>query len=147
MNNPRSRSKGSGKPLSQADYRLLAEFRQLLRQFLMFSEHAARGVGLAPQHHQALLAIKGFEHSTVGDLAHRLGVRPHSAAELVDRLVAVKLVRRRPDTVDRRRVYLSLTPAAQKKLEILTVAHRAELANVARSWTPLFEQLKPDSED
>ena len=73
--------------LTHGDYRVLAEFRAQLRQFLLFSENAARKAGLQPRQHQALLAIKGFADATVGELAARLGIRPHSAAELVNRLV------------------------------------------------------------
>ncbi|HEY2034092.1 MAG TPA: hypothetical protein VGH02_10445, partial [Rhizomicrobium sp.] len=51
----------SPRKLTPADYRALAEFRFLLRRFMAFSEEAARAAGLAPQQHQALLAIKGLE--------------------------------------------------------------------------------------
>ena len=75
--------------LKPEDYRLLAEFRRLLRQFLVFSEQQALGVGLAPQQHQALLAIKGSPDGppTVGDLAERLAIRHNSAVGLINRLV------------------------------------------------------------
>ncbi len=69
------------KDLTQDDYAVLADFRFLLRGFLAFSEGAAREAGLAPQQHQALLAIKGFPGATppsMGELAERLGVR-HTA--------------------------------------------------------------------
>ena len=49
----------SDRPLSDADYRSLAEFRHALRRFLAFSEHAARDHGLTPSQHQLLLAIRG----------------------------------------------------------------------------------------
>jgi DNA-binding MarR family transcriptional regulator len=127
--------------LSEADYRALAEFRYQLRKFLHFSENAARRAGLQPRHHQALLAIKGLPGATVGDLAERLTIRPHSAGELVNRLVAAKLVRRVTDTVDRRRISLALTPAAEKRLETLTIAHRGELKRLVGLWGPLFEAL------
>jgi DNA-binding MarR family transcriptional regulator len=129
------------KPLTDADYRALAEFRHQLRQFLLFSEEAAREAGLAPRHHQALLALKGCEHATVGELAERLAIKSHSAAELANRLVAARLVRRMPDKVDRRRVRLVLTPAAERRLETLTLAHRAELKRLAGLWGPLFDAL------
>jgi DNA-binding MarR family transcriptional regulator len=76
--------------LKPEDYRLLAEFRRLLRQFLVFSEQQALGVGLAPQQHQALLAIKGSPDGppTVGDLAERLAIRHSSAVGLINRLVS-----------------------------------------------------------
>ncbi len=131
----------SATPLSEADYRALAEFRYQLRKFLHFSENAARRAGLQPRHHQALLAIKGLPGATVGDLAERLTIRPHSAGELVNRLVAAKLVRRVTDTVDRRRIRLALTPAAERRLETLTIAHRGELKRLVGLWGPLFEAL------
>jgi DNA-binding MarR family transcriptional regulator len=47
--------------VSDREYEMLASFRHALRRFLSFSEEAARVVGLTPQQHQALLAIKGFQ--------------------------------------------------------------------------------------
>lgn len=132
------------KSLSDNDYRALAEFRHQLRQFLSFSDEAARVAGLQPRHHQALLAIKGFPESTVGDLATRLGIKPHSAVELVNRLAAAKLVRRNIDKIDRRCVRLVLTAMAERRLEELSLAHRAELRKLAALWSPLFEVLKTD---
>src|ERR1700756_1479577 len=90
--------------LTRADYERLAEFRYLLRQFLIFSEEAAERAGLTAQQHQAYLAIKGFGDAkpmTVGDLAGRLGVKHHSAVGLVDRLLAKSLVRRAAGGRDR----------------------------------------------
>ena len=68
--------------LSDADYGTLAGFRRALREFARFSEQAAEGVGLAPQQHQALLAIRAEGGLTVGELAERLLLRPHSATGL-----------------------------------------------------------------
>lgn len=129
------------KPLAAADYRALAEFRHQLRQFILFSEDAARHAGLLPRQHQALLAIKGFPNPMVGELAGRLGIMPHSAAGLVNRLVAAKLVRRTTDTRDRRRAILTLTPIAERRLEKLSLAHRTELQRLATLWGPLFKAL------
>jgi DNA-binding MarR family transcriptional regulator len=128
-------------PLTEADYRALAEFRYRLRKFQQFSEHAAREAGVQPRHHQALLAIKGFPGATVGDLAERLTIKPHSAGELVNRLVAARLVRRTADVKDRRRIRLTLTSAAEKRLEELTIVHRGELKRLVGLWGPLFKAL------
>src|SRR3974390_70976 len=98
--------------LTKAEYELLADFRRALRQFLVFSENAARANGLAPQQHQALLAIKGFpgrDQVLIGELAERLQIRPHSAVGLANRLVAKGYVLRVTDQTDRRRVHLALT--------------------------------------
>ena len=63
--------------ITKADYEKLAAFRYALRQFLRFSEDAARAVGIEPQQHQALLAIKGFPERdwvTIGELADKLSI-------------------------------------------------------------------------
>ena len=112
------------------NYRALAEFRFQIRQFLRFSEAAARKVGLEPQQHQLLLAIKGMEPATkptVGELATRLQTRHHSVVELIDRLEARQLVGRRRSDQDRRQVWIELTPQGERILEALSVEHRAEL--------------------
>jgi DNA-binding MarR family transcriptional regulator len=129
------------KSLTDADYRALAEFRHQLRQFLQFSEDVAHTAGVPARQHQALLAIKGFAPITVGELAEKLGIKPHSAGELVNRLTAAKLVRRVSDKTDGRRIHLNLTPIAERRLELLTVAHHAELRRLATSWAPLFDVL------
>lgn len=130
--------------LDRSDYEILAEFRHALRRFAAFSEQAAREVGLTPQHHQALLAIKGFpggERVTVGDLAERLMIRHHSAVELVDRLVRADLVAREHDPNDRRRVFVALTDAAEQVLHRLTAAHVAELRRMRPVLHSLFASL------
>jgi DNA-binding MarR family transcriptional regulator len=133
---PRSKAKA----LSRKDYQELAEFRYLLRNFLTFSEGAARRAGLAPQQHQALLAVKGFPSDTppsMGDLAQRLGIRHHSAVGLVDRLTLAGWLRRTTDSEDGRRVALTLTRAGEAKISALSSAHREELRRLA----PMLKQL------
>jgi DNA-binding MarR family transcriptional regulator len=146
---PQSPKQGASGELSLADYRLLAEFRFLLARFLAFSTKAARSAHLAPRQHQALLAIKGHPHGpqvTVGDLAHRLGIRDHSAVGLVNRLVQSGYLVRRTDMADRRRALLFLTPMAEKALAALSAAHREELRRLAPLLKPLLTQLgSPDS--
>ena len=140
MQRGRDRARAQSRQLAAADYETLAEFRHLLRRFLAFSETAARRAGLAPQQHQALLAIKGArpgERMTVGALAERLGVRHHSAVGLIDRLATRGLVRRHADRADRRQVRLGLTPRAEALLARLSVAHRDEL----RRLSPLLRDL------
>jgi DNA-binding MarR family transcriptional regulator len=116
--------------LLDEDYQRIADFRYRLRCFLRFSELAAKSVGLTPGQHQALLAIRGHlgkSAISVGELAERLQIRPHSAVELVDRMVANGLVERVEQRNDRRREHLSLTTRGETLLEELTLAHREEL--------------------
>ena len=133
---------GAGKGLTPQDYKRISEFRHLLRQFLSFSEAAARTAGLSPQQHQALLAIKGFSGAlTIRELAARLAIRHNTAVELVGRLVTAGLLLRAREEEDRRKVLLRLTPKANALLEKLTRAHRDELRRLGPLMAPLMAPL------
>ena len=132
-----------GRP-QEADYRALANFRYALRQFLEFSGSAAKGVGLTPQQHQAMLSIIGAPEGqavTIGYLAERMLLKHHSTVELVDRLVELDLVMRAPDPADRRKVLLSLTPKAKRLLTKLSAAHLEELRRIRPAFAALLERL------
>ena len=116
--------------IAKSHYELLALLRYKLRGFLQFSGEAATAVGLTPQQHQALLALKGFpgrDHASVGELAARLHLRHHSAVGLVDRLVRRQLVRRTPSPEDGRRVEVRLTARGEALIRKLSAVHLAEL--------------------
>ena len=119
--------------LDQLDYQRLAEFRYQLRGFLKFSERAASKMGLRPQQHQALLAIKGTpgKHVTIGILAERLGIRHNSTVELIDRLIMKGLVERRHNPRDHREVIIDVTNRAERILADLSLAHRNEIRKLA----------------
>jgi DNA-binding MarR family transcriptional regulator len=130
--------------LSKAQYELLASFRYALRRFLHFSERAAYAAGITPQHHQALLAIKGFpgrESASVGELAERLQIRHHSAVGLVDRLVAEKLVRRQSARNDRRLVHVRLTRRGERVLEALSALHQTQLKTLGPELRRMLARL------
>jgi DNA-binding MarR family transcriptional regulator len=128
------------KDLTDTDYAALAEFRFALRCFQAFSETKAAEAGLKPQQHQALLAIRAADpdDATVGYVAQRLIVKPHTASELIDRLEALDLVRRELTQSDRRRALLKLTPQARGILSDLSSVHREEIRRLRRL---LAEQL------
>ena len=116
--------------LSLTEYRELAQFRFEIRQFLQFSEQAARDHGLEPQQHQALLALKGLTETTpatIGELAARLLLKHHSAVGLVDRLEKAGLLAREPSPGDARQVLVRLTRSGETLLRKLSLAHRQEL--------------------
>lgn len=118
--------------VSLADYRKLAEFRYRIRQFLHFSEEAARLNSIEPQQHQLLLAIKGLPEGTrptVTALSSRLCLRHHSTVELINRLVERGAVIRRHSQEDRREVLVELTPHGEHLLSMLSVLHWEELQN------------------
>ena len=115
--------------MADFDYIRLADFRHVLRKFLNFSEKSAAAEGLAPQQHQALLAIRGREAgtTTVGILAERLCLKHHTTVELVQRLEKAGLVAKRPSPSDRRAIILELLPEGEARLDRLSRSHRTEL--------------------
>lgn len=125
--------------VTDEDFRTLAAFRKELRKFLNFSEKAALAVGLAPQQHQALLAIRGADQQklSVGELAEALLVQPHSASELASRLETLGLVTREVTIGDSRRRIVVLTERGLDVLASLSAVHRAELLRLR----PLLLQL------
>ena len=133
--------------ITRAEFEALAAFRYALRQFLHFSEQAAREAGLTPTQHQALLAIHGFpgrarSSVTVGDLAERLKIKHNSAVGLVDRLARQGLVTRVPSKGDRRRVVVGLTARGVRVLERLALVHREELLRVGPVLASLMAALR-----
>lgn len=141
----RSKKRRANGSLRHADFRLLAEFRFVLRRFMQFSEAAAAKVGLESQQHQALLVIKAYEgdgRPSIGHIAEQLGIRHHSAVGLVNRLVAAELLTRTTDAADRRRVKLGLTTKANRKLEALSSAHRDELRQMAPMLRATLSRLE-----
>lgn len=138
-----SRTAKPAAKLGKADYELLAQFRYTLRKFLGFSEAAALRHGVTPQQYQVLLAIEGFPERnwlTVGELAEQMQVAHHSAVGLVDRMVALGLVRRTPSQEDRRRVQVTTTAKGLRVLEKLFRKHRAELQTVGPALIGILRQ-------
>jgi DNA-binding MarR family transcriptional regulator len=134
----RRRSRPDEAALTLDDYRLLARFRHVLREFFAFSESAAKAAGITVQQHRAILSIKALERdATVGNLAKDLMIRHHSAVGLTDRLVNAGLVTRHSDPADRRRVTLALTPRGENMLVAISGANRQEL----RRLTPVLKTL------
>lgn len=129
--------------ISQSDYEILAAFRFELRRFLNFSEQAAKALGMTPQQHQSLLAIRAAPDRvlSIGDLADQLFVQPHTASEMADRMVALGWLERRADPKDGRRVGLGLTAEAERILGQMSTTHRNEVMRIRGTLTELLEQL------
>ena len=139
------RRAAKGRALQAVDYEALAQFRYQLRKFLSFSEAAANKAGLTPQHHQALLAIKGFsssEPASVGDLAEFLLVRHHTAVELVDRMTKLGLLSRMVDDADSRRVLVKLTRKGEQRLRTLSMIHFAELQSAGPALAKILQSFR-----
>jgi DNA-binding MarR family transcriptional regulator len=130
---------------TEADYEALANLRYTLRHFLDFSSSAAQQAGLPSQQHQALLAIKGYRGEapmTIGVLAERLLIAPHSTSELVHRLVLAGYVTRRADPADKRRQTIELTEQADDLLVRLSAIHLTEVRHMAPQLIELLTELK-----
>ena len=130
--------------VSDSDYLTLAAFRTALRKFLRTSEEIAHGLGLTPQKHQAMLAVRGFpgDHPpTIGQLAAKLHVRHNSAVGLITRIEKEGYVKREKSKLDQRRIHVRLTPKGQAVLDKLTEAHRIELRHIGPEITRLLKEL------
>ena len=133
------------RPLTDDEYRSLARFRHALREFLAFSEDAARAQGITPAQHQLLLMVRGAEASgdrpSLTDVADNLHIRLHSAGELVGRAADHGLIERLVDPDDGRRTLVSTTPAGREQLEQLSVLHRRELRRFRTEMTQLLHTI------
>ena len=121
------------RPLNQAEYEALAEFRYQLRKYLRFMEERAREAGQNPQQYQLVLAIKGLPATTsptIGMLARRMQLNHNSMVELVDRCERKGLLRRTRSGNDRRQVELAVTPEGDALLRKLASAGREELRTI-----------------
>jgi DNA-binding MarR family transcriptional regulator len=128
----------------RVDYASLADLRYQLRCFLGRRERAARSLGVEPQQYAVLLQLKGLEgrrSATIGALAERLQIRHHSAVELVDRLVARRMVDRRRNGDDGRAVEVALRPAGEAVLRRLALYSTAELKSDGRALLSVLRRL------
>lgn len=131
--------------LTPGDYHALGEFRHALRRFMAFSETGAQELGLTPQQHQALLAVRahpGPNPMTVGELASSLMIKNHSALGLVDRLVERGLLLREASRQDRRCVVLTLSETGSRKLETISRNNLGQLKNTLPAFADLMRALE-----
>ena len=135
-------------PLSDAHYEALAAMRLAMRRLQAFSESGAKSHGVTPAQHQALLAIRGGfpgrQAITIGELADQLLLKHHSAVGLTARMVHAGLVRRERSTSDRRRIYLTLTPAGEALLDTITRHNVGELRRASDAFLKFFRRLSPE---
>ena len=126
--------------VTKDQYEVLAAFRRELRAFLRFSEQAAARVGLTPQQHQLLLAIKGYpgrEWATISELSDVMALRHHSVVGIVDRSCRAGIVQRRPHANDHRYIEVVLTATGEARLEALTKSHVDELRRLWPTLAPI----------
>jgi len=113
-----------------SDYRALAEFRYQIRRYLAFGEQAIKAAGLRSRQYQLLLALKGLPEgmeATITNIADRLGIRHHSAVELVNRLEKRGFVKRQRSDVHRSFVFVRITKEGEAVLQKLVASRKADL--------------------
>lgn len=121
----------TGQYATTAKVQQLALFRYELRQFLRFSEKAARAAGITPQQHQLMLGVAGFTGrgwATISELAEFLQERHNAVVGLVERAQRRGLVMKKMIALDRRFVRVQLTAQGKRTLVNLAALHRKELA-------------------
>ncbi|MDR4947099.1 MarR family winged helix-turn-helix transcriptional regulator [Neobacillus cucumis] len=121
------------KKLNKETYESLAEFRYQLKKFLHFSDSEARKVGVTPQQHQLLLAIKGFpgrDAATPRELAERLFITHNACVGLIDRCSQLGLVTRVNNPDDGRSVLIKLTLQGEEILQKLSEIHLEEIIRI-----------------
>lgn len=131
--------------LGDAEYKAIGDFRRALREFLEFSDNAARQAGLTSQQHQALLAIRsysGYGAMSIGELADCLMIRNHSAVGLVARLVERGLVQREESREDRRRVLLKLQPQGAELLQQVSLMNIGEYRRTADHLSQVLRRVR-----
>jgi DNA-binding MarR family transcriptional regulator len=105
--------------ISASTYEALAAFRYHIREYLAFSDKAARAAGLEPKHYELLLAAKGLREgntATVGTVASLLHLRHHSTVELIDRAEGRGLVRRQRISNGHSYVLIEITAKGERLL-------------------------------
>jgi len=109
------------------DYmRVVAQARHVFRAVQRIIDECAKGHGIEPLEHQAMIQIYGAAESKlpIGQLAKRLNIVPALASRLVQQLEDRGFARRIRSTTDRRATYVSLTSKGVSiLLSIVEVAH------------------------
>jgi DNA-binding MarR family transcriptional regulator len=118
-------SPSSGEALTDA---LLAASRALVAVAARSIAQASDDVTLPQYRALYLLATRGPQ--TVSALAEQLSIHPSTATRLCDRLVAKRLILRRPATDDRREVSLLLAAKGRRLVDHVAERRRRDIAAI-----------------
>jgi DNA-binding MarR family transcriptional regulator len=102
---------------------------------------AARSLAYLPEdvslsQFRALVLLAEHGTMTVGALATHLGTHPSTTTRLLDRLVAKKMVTRRPSDADRREMNVTLAAAGRRTVDRVSSMRTTELARIAAEIEP-----------
>lgn len=128
--------------VAEADLARVAAFRSELRSFLQKTEIVTDEVGLTPQRYDLLLMIAwaggkgGLRLTDLGGLLH---MQQPAVSELVKRVEAAKLVKRRSSPDDRRASLLRLTAEGERRLTSAVSALQDDRERLAAALAELDE--------
>ncbi|MFG2102712.1 MarR family winged helix-turn-helix transcriptional regulator [Micromonospora echinaurantiaca] len=118
--------------MSRARQELLLELQATLTQAvadaILVQQAAADRLGLGLADFKCLTALTEQGSATAGEIAQRTGLTSGAVTRMIDRLERAGWVRRRHDTVDRRRVIVEPVPARLAEIEPL-------FAGMAAGWS------------
>jgi DNA-binding MarR family transcriptional regulator len=113
-----------------------AELRELISASQRLTARLARRLEMNASDAQALYLLQRNGRMGVAELARELGMRGASATVLVDRLERAGHAVRERDPEDRRRVWVSATPAATEAIPPVWVPSIDRLDAVGRALDP-----------
>jgi DNA-binding MarR family transcriptional regulator len=93
---------------------MLIALRRVIRAVDVHSRSLAQSHGLTGPQSLLLREVISAESLTPGELARRVSLSQATVTDIVKRLEARDLLRRTPDRVDRRRVFISATARGRK---------------------------------
>jgi len=106
---------------------------KIMNAFHDLGRQHGSGDRLSIRQYQALIILKANNTLTITQLCKKLKLAPSTGTELVNRLIALKYVRKSQTDSDQRQVTLSLTP---KGIELLQQREEALTGMFARFLAP-----------
>ena len=101
-----------------------------------FNDTVARRLGIVPSDLQCLFVLDRRDGSTPGEIGRLVHLTSGATSRMIDRLLRAGLVTREHDTVDRRRVNITITPQAHEALHDLYDPLDDALRTMLRDLSP-----------
>jgi DNA-binding MarR family transcriptional regulator len=89
----------------------------IIHRKLINSLDEGLGLGISHHHFAVLGMLSRLGALPVSEIGKRLWISKPQMTSVIDKLVALKLVARKPDEIDRRVIHIALTSAGQAVLE------------------------------
>lgn len=132
----------SGSPSERDLEALSAALSRVIRVLHFRPNRSAELLALTVMQARCLHAIADREGQHLVDVAVRVGAALPGTSRMVDRLVRLGLVLRRPDPTDRRAILLSLTDRAKASLAEVRAGRLAEIEQATcRLDSPSFARV------